>query len=110
MKLNLLVFCYISISISIANGKSFIGQGLFSVFVSYFGSFSSRVESDINLIFCFLNQIVGFPPLSPRIVGGTNAPDGLAPYQCSMQLNGRHFCGCAIISSDWILTAAHCLG
>lgn len=46
--------------------------------------------------------------LPDRIVGGTEAEDGLAPYQCSIQVNGRHMCGCAIISKKWVITAAHC--
>ncbi|XP_055306211.1 chymotrypsin-1-like [Sitodiplosis mosellana] len=70
------------------------------------------------VLFCILQSIlsaklpsvqIGFPPLSDRIVGGTDAEDGQAPYQCSLQQNGRHFCGCAIISEQWILSAAHCL-
>ncbi|XP_055306137.1 chymotrypsin-1-like [Sitodiplosis mosellana] len=46
------------------------------------------------------------------IVGGSPAYDGQAPYQCSMQKirYGSHFCGCAIISDRWVVTAAHCLG
>lgn len=42
-------------------------------------------------------------------MGGSVAPDGFAPYQCSIQLVTYHTCGCAIISDSWILTAAHCL-
>lgn len=42
-------------------------------------------------------------------MGGKDAPDGFAPYQCSMQVNKRHFCGCSIISNEWILTASHCV-
>lgn len=46
-----------------------------------------------------------------RVVGGTNATDGVAPFQCSLQLvtPKKHFCGCSIVSDKWILTAAHCL-
>lgn len=47
--------------------------------------------------------------ISPRIVGGADAPDNLAPYQCSLQFHSDLFCGCVIISNEWVLTAAHCI-
>lgn len=46
---------------------------------------------------------------STRIVGGTDAKVGGAPYQCSMQLRKSHFCGCSIVSDKWAVTAAHCV-
>lgn len=45
----------------------------------------------------------------PRILNGNDAEDGEAPYQCSLQKYSKHFCGCAIISSRFVLSAAHCL-
>lgn len=43
-----------------------------------------------------------------RIIGGDFASQGQFPYQVSLQLNGRHHCGGAIISETAIVTAAHC--
>lgn len=52
-----------------------------------------------------------YPPQaeSSRIVGGKDAKEGDAKYQCSLQVNKRHFCGCSVISNEWIITASHCI-
>lgn len=44
-----------------------------------------------------------------KVAGGTDAPDGVAPYQCSIQDSIQHYCGCAVINSNFVLTASHCL-
>lgn len=38
-------------------------------------------------------------------MGGKDAPDGVAPFQSSLQFEKKHFCGCSIISNKWVLTA-----
>lgn len=62
----------------------------------------------VEFFFCFC-IVVPHSLLSTRLVGATQSEDGAAPYQCSLQKYSKHFCGGAIISDEWILTAAHCL-
>src|SRR5690348_12812003 len=48
------------------------------------------------------------PPI--RIVGGTQVTSASTyPYQVSLRYNGAHICGGSIISTNVVLTAAHCI-
>jgi len=46
--------------------------------------------------------------LDPRIFGGESVGIEYYPWQVALYFNNRYFCGGAIISENWIVTAAHC--
>ncbi|XP_061446252.1 serine protease 33-like isoform X1 [Rhineura floridana] len=51
----------------------------------------------------------GWPQMfSPRIIGGKKADEGEWPWQASIRKNRIHMCGGSLISSQWVVTAAHC--
>ncbi|XP_065258552.1 serine protease 27-like [Emys orbicularis] len=55
------------------------------------------------------NQAVsGEQLVSGRIFSGQDAKAGAWPWQVSVQRNGFHLCGGALISESWVVSAAHC--
>ncbi|XP_068103316.1 transmembrane protease serine 9-like [Hyperolius riggenbachi] len=54
------------------------------------------------------NPVCGSPMVSSRIVGGMDATDGEWPWQVSIYENRQFICGGSLITSQWVLTAAHC--
>ncbi|XP_057634737.1 ovochymase-2 [Chionomys nivalis] len=47
--------------------------------------------------------------LFSRIVGGSQVEKGSFPWQVSLKQKQKHVCGGTIISSQWVITAAHCM-
>ena len=48
--------------------------------------------------------------ISARILGGTKvAGNGEYPWQCLLITSDGSYCGCVVVDSKMILTAAHCV-
>ncbi|XP_044272997.1 serine protease 27-like [Varanus komodoensis] len=43
-----------------------------------------------------------------RNVGGEDSVEGEWPWQVSVRKMGKHICGGALITDEWVVTAAHC--
>lgn len=60
-------------------------------------------------IFAVLATVTAKSVYEPRIVNGENAKEGQFPYVASLRnAANRHFCGASIVSTRFLLTAAHC--
>ncbi|KAM4904523.1 trypsin-2 [Sylvia borin] len=63
------------------------------------------------LLLAFIGVAVAFPTFAEddddKIVGGYTCAENAVPYQVSLN-SGYHFCGGSLISSQWVVSAAHC--
>lgn len=64
--------------------------------------------SKVCLVVSLFQSSSSFSEKDGRIVGGKVIQLSQAPYQVQLQFRNRPFCGGSIISTSFILTAAHC--
>lgn len=71
---------------------------------------STAVNKDVNRaipVDCG-KRFLKSPSMTSRIVGGMVALPASHPYMAAIYM-GQQFCGGSLISSCWVVTAAHCL-
>lgn len=59
---------------------------------------------------CGSRSVLWQPHREPKVIGGEIPPLGAIPWQIEIRdIDDKHHCGGALISSRLVLTAAHCL-
>ncbi|XP_053575647.1 ovochymase-1 [Bombina bombina] len=78
------------------------------------GAFDKPITVDVPKAKSVPLDVCGVAPLASqgameRIVGGQEACTNCWPWQVGLKFMGEFYCGGVIISSQWVLTAAHCI-
>ncbi|XP_060756554.1 transmembrane protease serine 7 [Neoarius graeffei] len=55
-----------------------------------------------------VKHVMDSAALQERVVGGVNAVEGEWPWQVSLHFSGHLYCGASVITSEWLISAAHC--
>ncbi|KAH8324512.1 hypothetical protein KR074_009271, partial [Drosophila pseudoananassae] len=71
-------------------------------------TFTSRMFTPVLVVLSFASLLAAAPG-DQRIIGGHDTPIEKVPWQVSLQLKGKHFCGGSIYNESYIITAAHCV-
>ncbi|XP_022354361.1 serine protease 42-like [Enhydra lutris kenyoni] len=56
-----------------------------------------------------LELIPGCGHVVENTTGGKEAEEGKWPWQVSLRMNQKHVCGGSLLTSQWVLTAGHCI-
>ncbi|EHB03015.1 Transmembrane protease, serine 11B, partial [Heterocephalus glaber] len=69
---------------------------------------TSKTNFEMFVNNCCGRQLVNSTTVGNWIVNRENALEGAWPWQASLQWRGQHSCRAALISTRWLLSAAHC--
>ncbi|XP_069841076.1 prostasin-like [Dendropsophus ebraccatus] len=78
------------------------------VFLIWTGGESDLFSPSVSYNTTWSPPVCGVPVVSGQAAEGTDALDGQWPWQVSVWYSGSHICGGSLISSQWVLSAAHC--
>lgn len=79
-----------------------------AVQIWFYYDFTLTCQSELGLCRPDCSTAMNAGSHGMRIVGGTEAVKDQWGWQTSLHWRGKHVCGGSIITSHWVVTAAHC--